>query len=152
MVVNSLSSLFSQIDVQTMFIVVSFIISFAIINFALLKFFRGDKTTSGIVAFAISLLIVYGINKQDYNLNSMASNLDISIGANIYSLFLIILALAIAYTIYKFKKTSPFIIGGIFILLSFFVYEQIVVFLIGLVTIIIGFLINQKSWDKIKNK
>jgi hypothetical protein len=63
----SIQNLLSSIDSSTIVLGAIFIISFAMINFALEKTFKENKSVPRIISFAISLLIVWGLNSSGIN-------------------------------------------------------------------------------------
>jgi len=67
----SLSDFLNTIDSTTMFLGVLFIVCFAFTNFALSKFFKDkegnpNKAIAGVVGLAVSLLIVYWVNRSGF--------------------------------------------------------------------------------------
>ena len=67
----SFSDFLNEVDSETMLLGVVFILSFALLNYSLSKFFKDkngepNRVIVGVVSFAISLLITWGVNKTDF--------------------------------------------------------------------------------------
>lgn len=143
---EGLSGLLNQIDESTLVLFAIFLIVFVLLFFSLKKVFRGDTTTSGIISVMLSLLITYGINKTGFDIQGLFYNIGIS--GDILSTALPIVILAgIVFLIIKLAKNSLLAIGGLSILLSFFVYAQTLLIVIGVVLIIVRFLIPKGVWE-----
>jgi hypothetical protein len=145
----SISDALNSIDSLTMILLLVFIISFAFLNFALSKYFQDNKAIAGIVAFSISLGLVYwinsfGINYYGFDLEYFLFNLSDSIGISgelFYTLIPIILTIALIYFIWVFKISKTFmVLGTLLILVSFtdLVYEKGIVLAIGIILLIVG--------------
>jgi len=150
----SLGNLLDQIDASTIFLGAVFIIAFAFINFSLSKVFKGNKATAGVVAFALSLLITYGINRSGFDFNNLFYNFGYSLGLSediLYGVVLLILVAGVIYLIMKFAKESLVIIGGLLIVASFFTYEKVILIFFGLILIIARFFIKKGTWEKKKS-
>jgi len=151
---SSLSDLLDQIDSSTIFLGAIFIIAFAFINYSLSKvLFKDNKATAGVVAFAVSVLITYGINRTGLDFEGFFYNFGYSLGLSgdiLYMIISLVLIAGIAYLIWKFAKESLVIIGGLFILASFFAYEKVVLIFLGIVLIISRFFIKKGTWEKNK--
>ena len=65
---DPLRDFFDSIGPTTFTLGVVFIVSFALLYFALTKTFKKEKTTPGIIALAIALLITYGANRSNLDL------------------------------------------------------------------------------------
>jgi len=151
---SSLSDLLNQMDSSTIFLGAIFIIAFAFINYSLSKaVFRDNKTTAGIVAFCVSFLITYGINRTGFDFEGLFYNLGYSIGLSgdiLYMVIFLVLIAGIVYLIWKFAKESLIIIGILSIVASFFTYKKIILIFLGLVLIISRFFIKKGTWEKEK--
>ena len=136
----SLSDILNSVDPSTMILGVAFIVFFAFLNAALSRFFIDNKAIGGVIAFAISLLIIYGINRTGLDFEGFFYNIGFSEGflATIISLVLIGGAIYLGIK-YGFGILST-IIGGFFIILSFtdFIYETGTTFFIGVIFLVIG--------------
>ena len=138
----SLSDLLGSIESSTILLIAVFTISFALLNFALSKFFKDkygepNKAIVGIVAFVISFLIAYGINKTGFDIEGLFFDIGIS-SELLYTIIPIIIIGCIILLIWKFKKKSLFILGGLLILLSFFIYEKTLILILGIILLLVG--------------
>ena len=121
--------------------------------FALSKFFV-DKLTgqpntkfASIISLSIALLITYGVNSYNFNFTSFFFDLGVSEDILFFALPLILI-LGLLFLIWKFRSKSLLIIGGFFILLSFFVYEKTVSSRIGIILVLIWvFLFFKKKFQ-----
>lgn len=136
---QGLSELLNSIDQSTILLFAVFIISFSLLFFALNKVFKKENTTiSGIISVAISLLIIYGINKSGFDVQGSLQGIGISAQA-LGIIIPLVIAAGIIFLIIKLKKKKDIllILGVLSILLSFFVYEKILLITVGVVMIII---------------
>lgn len=143
----AISDMLSSIDPNTMLLGLLFIIFYVLINFSLSKVFKKERASSAIISLCVSLLAVYGLNRLNWDLSGVYLNLGLS-EEFLYSVVpLIILGLAILGSFVKDSMTGRrkfrlyrlfFILGGFLILLSFFAYEQTILFVAGIVLILIG--------------
>jgi len=148
----SLSNLLDSIDSSTMLLGVLFIVFFAFLNFSLLKIFKENKATAGIVAFALSILITYGINKTGFDIEGLFYNIGFSEGFLATIIPLILLGGAI-YLGIRFGFGIVLIGFGLLLgVVSFtnLIYEKGIGLLIGIILIIIGVYINKKFPKKKK--
>jgi hypothetical protein len=147
---QGLSDILNQIDASTLLLFVAFIISFAVSFFALNKFFKGNTAISGIVAVAVSFLIVYGINSTGFNLGGFFIDLGISQETLAVAIPILILGAAI-FVIVKMKRDSLFIFGGALIVLSFFVFEgsKIILIVAGIILLAVRFFMKRKGGKSI---
>ena len=142
----SLGDLLDSIDSSTMILGAVFIISFAVLNFALSRAFRDNRATAGVVAFVISLLITYGINKTGFNIEELFYGIGISSDF----LYFILPILLLIGAIYLGTKVGfgimLIIIGALFIIITFtdLIYAKGIMFLSGIISLIAGFFINKK--------
>jgi hypothetical protein len=131
---NGLSDLLNQID-QSMVILFSiFIISFSLLFFALNKFFKKNGSIAGVISVAISFLITYGVNKSGFDFNNFFSSVGISSGT-LGIVIPLILAAGTIYLIITLKRNSLFILGGLLIFVSFFVYAKTLLIVVGVILI-----------------
>ncbi len=140
---QGLSDLLNGIDESTIILFAVFIIAFALLFFALNKVFKGNTSVSGIISVAISILIVYGINKSGFNIQDSLSDIGISAEALGIILPIVIIAGTI-FLIIKFKKDSLLILGGLFIVGSFFVYAKTLLIILGIIMIAIRIFLQLK--------
>ena len=68
---NSFGNILNSVDESTIVLGLIFVIAFVLINYSLSNFFKGNKNVSGTISFAVSLLIVYGINRSGFNYNGL---------------------------------------------------------------------------------
>ncbi|MBU4069959.1 MAG: hypothetical protein KJ646_03170 [Nanoarchaeota archaeon] len=74
----SLGEILSDIDPSTLILGSLLLIFFAFLNFALSKFFKENKAAAGVVAFLVSLLLVYGINLTGMDYENFFYNIGLS--------------------------------------------------------------------------
>tara|TARA_Y100000296_G_scaffold77134_1_gene98504 strand:+ start:73 stop:726 length:654 start_codon:yes stop_codon:yes gene_type:complete len=154
---SSLSNLLSSIDASTMILLLVLIISFAFINFSLSKsVFRDNKAIAGIIAFSISLGIIYWINSYGvgyYGIDiegifyDLSYNLGFS-GDFLYTIIPLILLVGTIYFIWKFKISKVSLVLGILLIIASFtdfIYEKGIVLIIGIILVIVGFWFSKKS-------
>jgi O-antigen ligase len=108
--------------------------------------FKGDTTTSGIISVMSSLLITYGVNKMEFDIRGLIFNLGISQGT-LSTILPIVIVAGIIFLIIKLAKNSLLAIGGLFILLSFFVYAKTLLIVIGVVFIGVRMFIPKGKWE-----
>lgn len=133
----SLGDILESIDPSTMVLGALFIIFFGLINFALSRMLKGNTATAGVISLAVSLLIVWGINKSGFDYESLIYNVvPEDLVATLLPFILIIGAILLFW---KFGKKTLGIIGIIFIVAGFsgLVYQSGTTFTIGAVLIII---------------
>ncbi len=141
---SSLGDLLNTIPSSTMILGAFFIIFFALIFFALSKVFRDrygetNKAIASVVSLAASLLMVYGINKMDFDFEGFF--FDIGISSDIlYIAIPLIILVGLIFLFIKLRSKALFILGGLFILLSFtdLIYEKVFLLVIGIILIILG--------------
>lgn len=136
----ALSDAFYSIDPNTMILGLLFVIFFALINFALYRTLK-DKQTSGIVSFCVSLLAVYGINRTNFNVAGLFSNIGLTENL-IYTVVPIIIIAGLIFMIWKLKLPWTFmLIGAILIIASLIpglIYEKGIVMIVGIVLLMLG--------------
>lgn len=140
---------------ENLLLIATFLISFALINFSLKKILKDsagqpNKAVSGVVAFAVSMLIVYGVHRIGFDLENFFY--DLGLDENLLEIIvpLIILATAI-WLIYKIGLVLLLIITGLlFILVSFtdWVYESETLLFAGIALLILALII--RWWKKRK--
>ena len=148
----SFSDLLNEIDSSTMILGTIFIISFALINFSLSKVFKDrygepNRAIAGILAFVISLLITWGINKTNFDIENLFYNIGFSEGF----LYTILPLILIAGLIFLALKTSwgimLMIIGALLTAISFtnLIYEKGITLLIGIILLVAGIWLSRKK-------
>lgn len=145
---GGLSELLNSIDEATLVLFAIFLIVFVLLFFSLKKMFKGDTTTSGIISVVLSLLITYGVNKTGFDLQGLFSNIGVS-GEILSTALPIVIIGGIVFMIIKLAKNSLLAIGGLFILLSFFVYAKTLLIVIGVILIVLRFTVFMKRgrWE-----
>lgn len=117
-----------------------FVIFFALINLALSKSMK-DKRTGSIIAVCVSLLIVYGISKANWDISRTVGN--IGIGNNIiYTVLPLIIIAGLIFMVIKLKiALSLILVGTVLVILSFSDYKKGTLMAIGIIFIIAGIII-----------
>ena len=140
-----LSDVLNGIDESTIILFAVFIVSFSLLFFSLNKVFkRENTTTSGIISVVISFLIVYGINRSGFSIQNSLYGFGIS--QEVLGIAIPIIAIAGAiFLIIKFKRDSLYIIGGLLIFVSFFVYAQTLLLTIGIILIVIRLFLGMRG-------
>jgi hypothetical protein len=147
----SVSGFFDNIEPSNLVLPVLFIIFFAIINFSLLKVFKGNKATAGVSAFAVSLLLVYGINRTGFDFTGIFYNIGIPTGL-IGIIITLLLLVGVIFLINKIHFSGFFMLfGALFFLASFtdLIYESLLLGFIGAVMFIIGLVLKLKAHKKL---
>jgi len=137
----SLSDILSSIDSSTMILGVMFIVVFAFLKYSLSRVFRDNAAIAGVIAFAISLGVIWGVNRTGLDFEGFFYTLGVSEGFLFIILPLILIGGA-AYLGIKYSFGALLtVIGGFFMILSFtdFIYETATTFIIGLIFLGIGF-------------
>ncbi len=146
----TLQNLLDELDPSTAILGSMFLIFFLLINYALSKAFRGQKGIAGILAFIISFLAIYTINRSGFDYQNIYYNLFYGIGlpSEVASTFLPLLLLAAAiFIVWKFGLGILLIVTGIFIFGYGwgFAYETFATMVIGAVIAIIGFWLKKNK-------
>lgn len=150
----SFSDVFDLIEPTSMFLMAMFIITFIILFFALSRFFKDRRTGKPNIAIAAGIaltaatLITYWVNKSNFNLQQIFYNIGYNIGIPrevLYVIIPLIVIAALILLIVKFKAKSLLIIGGLLIVLSFFIYEKTATLIAGIILFIIGIFISLKK-------
>jgi len=153
----SITDLFYNIDPATITLGLLFLIFFALIFYALSKIFKDpsgqpNKGIAGTIAFAVSFLIIYGIHRSGFDLESLFYGFGIDTGT-FYLIASIIILIGAIFLIKKIKITRFLIVLGLFlILLVIFTdifYEETFIVVIGLILFLVGCIL---LWRKRKRK
>ena len=132
----SLSDALYRIEPTAIVLGLLFIILFAFLNWILARYFKDNKATAGIIAFAVSLLAIYGIWRNDFNIENIFP--DFGVGADLFYTFLPLVVIGlIIFLIIKFGKGALGILGLLCFAISIFAVEQATLWLVGGVLIII---------------
>jgi hypothetical protein len=150
----SFSDFLRSIDPQIMILGGLFLIFFILIFYPLSRVFKDsygqpNKTIAGILAFIISTLIIYGINRFGFDIEGMFYGLGIS-GDLLYIILPIILLIGAIFIIWGFSRGRGIISGFVAVFLIFgalltlltlstnIFYEKGLVLTIGVVMFLIG--------------
>ena len=141
----SLRDLLASVDAPTMVLGSVFLISFVLIKMAVSKIFKNadgspNTSTAGIVAFILSLLIVWGVNRSGWDFETFFFNIGFS-GGLLASIIPLLLIAVGAYVIWTFGlATFLLIFGALLMIFSFedFIYEKVITFFLGLVFFVLG--------------
>ncbi|MEK6840494.1 MAG: hypothetical protein AABX79_00900 [Nanoarchaeota archaeon] len=162
----SLGDFFDSLDPTTVVYGLLFFIFFTVIFLILTKvnLFRGRRTSwggeepnttaAGVVAFAISALIVYYMYRQDYNLESLIYGIGLS--TDMFSFLLAVIFVIVAFVIIKqYGFAGLFIVLGLFAMFiagfTDIIYEKTTSIFIGAVLFVIGISLTRsgrKFWKK----
>jgi hypothetical protein len=163
----SIGEALDQIGGENILLIGIFLISFALLNMILGRFslFKDEVTgrptsTPPIIAFIISIFIIYGLYKMNFDLENILFNLGISSDL-IYPILMIAIIIGAIYASYKLKdawiwknKCIILLFAGItciWLSMTDLVYEQDTVLIIGIVLIIIWYFCKRsKTKDKPK--
>lgn len=149
----SIGDLLDNIDSSTMILGALFIIFFFILNLTFGKFFKdsGGNPSKGawIPALATTSLIIYGLNKTNFNFEELFYNIGFSEDILTTILPLIILAGIIYFSFSKkigFRKVL-ISLGGLLILVSFtdLIYEKGITLILGIILLGIGIWLWKKK-------
>jgi len=145
----SLAEFFDRIDPQTIILVLLFLVFFALIFYALSRIFkdphgRPNKGIAGIIAFAISAMITYGLYRTGFDFGGIFYNLGFSSDL-LYPILAAVSLIIVGLLIWKLKVSRFLMTFGLFIiLLTIFTeifYEKGFPLIIGIVSLVIGFLL-----------
>ena len=149
----SLGNLLDSIDSSTIVLGSIFLISFALLNFSLSRVFKDqygtpNKAMSGIIAFLVSLLMIYGINKTGFDYEGLFYGFGFS--SDLLSFLApIILLVGAIYIIWRLGFAALFLIAGlILVLLSYFtdlIYENGIATILGVTFLLIGLWLWNKN-------
>ncbi len=137
---QGISDFLNEIDQSTVILYAVFIISFSLLFFSLSKMFKDNKSTAGIISGILAFLLTYWVNKSEIDIEGFFFDIGISESAFFLIISLLIIG-GIIFTIIKLKKNSLFVFGGLMILLSFFVYEKLILITLGIILLIVGFVL-----------
>lgn len=123
---------------ENMLLIATFMISFVFLNFILNRVFKRqfkepNPKASGIISFALSMIIVYGINTLDFDLGSFL--FDIGLGGDVLILVITLaIIVGILYLIWKIGRILFLILAGLLIIVSFtdWVYEKEIILFTGI--------------------
>ncbi len=148
-----LSSILNSIDPSTMILGLIFIVAFALLNYSLSRVFRDNKTIGVIIAFSLSIGIIYAINLTGLDFQGFFYGIGFSSGI-LYTIIPFLLIGGAIYLVIKFDfGTMLAIVGGFLFLIGLtdLVYEKGFVITIGLILFFIGIWIKRKKKPSINN-
>lgn len=153
----SIENFFNNIDSSTMILGLLFFIFFALLFYALSRVFKNpygepNKGIAGTIAFALSMLIIYGIHRSGFSLRDLFYGFGISEGV----LYWIGLIIFIAFAALLIKKIRFFgflmVFGLIMIVLTIFTeifYVKGLPLVIGIILLLIGlWLWKRRRWPR----
>ncbi len=132
---------------ENMLLIATFIISFVLLNFILDRVLKDryggpNKKVSGLISFAISMLIVYGINTLNFDIGDFFFNLGLE-GEILTLIITIIVLTGIGILLWKVGILIFLIFGALLIIVSFtdWVYEKEIVLFTGIAFFILWMII-----------
>lgn len=141
---SSISDALYAIDPTTIVLSLLFIIAFAFLNWILSKYFKDNKATAGIIAFAVSALMIYGIWRKGFDIENIFG--DISVGADLfYTLLPLVVIALVIFLIIKFGRNALGILGLLCFAISIVAYEKSTLWLVGGALIILWFIFRKKK-------
>lgn len=130
-----------SIDPNSMLLGLLFIIFYVFVQYALSRSIR-NKKSSAIIAFCVSLLAVYGINRMSWDISGFFYGLGLSENF-LYTIVPLIILAGLIFMIWKLKLSRTLMITGILLIIaSFLVYEKGIILIIGIVLFLIGLLLS----------
>jgi len=150
---NFLNEFINFIGPSTIFLGAIFIIAFAFLYKILLKFFKENNTAAAVVAFVVSFVLIYIINRAGFDFGVVFDYLGYSEGIP-YIIILIFLFIGLFYLISKigFAKILM-ILGVILVVVTAFtdwIYKEGISFILGVFMILIGLWLWRRSAKKQK--
>lgn len=141
---SSISDTLYRIEPTTIVLGLLFIILFAFLNWILGRYFQDNRATAGIIAFAVSLLAIYGIWRKGFDIENIFG--DFGVGADLfYTLLPLIVITLIIVLIWKFGRNALGIMGLICFAISIVAYEKSTLWLVGGALIILWFIFRKKK-------
>ena len=144
----SISEFLDFVDPSTIILGTFFIISLALIHFALSRALRGNTAISAIISLSLSLLIIYGINRFNWDYEGFFFNLGFS-SEVLYMVMPAVLLGLIIFLWIKGKLGITLASFGAFLIgvASFtdLVYEKGIVLAIGIILLIVGIYFSKKT-------
>lgn len=120
-----IGSFLDTIDQSTLVLGCLFVIFFALANFSLGKFFKDRKTgqpnkgITSVVSFCVSLLMIYGINKSNFDYSGAVGSLGLPNDVLIIVLAVLLTA-GLVYMLIKLKTKALLYTGLFLIFLAYF--------------------------------
>ena len=145
-----LSNILNSIDPSTMILGLVFIISFALLNYSLSKVFRDNKAIGGVLAFAVSIGIIYWINRTGLDFEGFFYGMGFSSGI-LYTIIPLLLIIGAGILVHRFGFGAMLAtVGGFLFVIGFtsLVYVKGFVVVMGFIFIVVGVII----WKKFPKK
>lgn len=146
-----LGEVLGTVDQSLVILIALFLVSFSIAFFSLNKVFKDNKTMTGVVSGTLAFLVIYGVNKINFDTQNFFSEMGISESAFSLMLFILI-SVGIVYMSTKLKKDTMLVIGTLLLALSFFVYSKALLMTLGLILLIIWFFVRYNKNNNKSNK
>lgn len=142
------SDILNSIDPQTMFLVTIFLVSFSLLYFSLSRVFNKNQAIAGVLAFTISLFLVYSANQAGIDFEGTFSDFGIDSEMAFPILSIITLALAIILWVKLGLGIMMILFGFLLVIMSFFAYEKALLSIIGATLILVGAFFAIRKWKK----
>ena len=141
-IVNALTldDILDKIDPSLIIFSAIFVISFLIFQLSLSKIFKEQKSTGTIISAVLAFLIIFGINRLDWDIQNFFFDMGISEDA-LFTVIPLVLLVGIIFLFIKLKKKKYFfyILGGFLVALGLFIFKEAAeILVIGIVLIIVG--------------
>jgi len=145
----SIGELFDDFGGENLLLLSVFFVMFAFLNFILLKVLKDNygepsRKTAGMIAFLVSLIIVYGFYKLNFDIEKLLFTIGLDENV-IYTLIPIIILAFMGYLIWKIGFHWAIIVtGALFIAIALFtdlIYESGALAVLGIVLVILGIII-----------
>jgi hypothetical protein len=117
-----------------------FIIFFAFLNFALSKYFKDNKASAGVVAFVVSFLLVWGINRTGLDYESFFYTIGFSEDV-LYAVLPIVIIIGLVILAVKIGFGWALVIFGAMLIVASFtdlIYEGGITIFLGAIIAGIG--------------
>jgi len=149
----SIGDLLNSVDDSTFILGIIFIVSFALLNLALSRVFRDNKAVPAIIALAVSLFIIWGVNRSGLDYSLFFYDVLFFIPPGILETFLPLILTGLAiFLIFKYGFGVMLLVSGVLLLGTGFlglVYEVGTVFVTGLILLVVG---AYFAWRRAKKK
>ncbi len=138
----TLNDILSGIDSSLIILSAIFVISFLIFQFSLSKFFKEQKNTGTIISAVLSFLIIFGINRMEWDIQNFFFDIGISEDA-LLTIIPLVLIVGIVFLFIRLpkgkKKYFFYILGGFLVALGLFIFKEAAeILVIGIILIIVG--------------
>ena len=149
----SLGDFLNSVDESLIVLGMIFLIVYAVISYSLNNVFRGNKVVSGTIAFAIALLVIWGVNRSGFDYNGLFYNFFFFLPTGFIEtiwpliLFGLFVIFTIRYGLVNGAGRLLTILGVLMIFLNFtgIFYEEGTSLVIGLLLFFAGLMITFRS-------